>query len=258
MYFCNIMRRYTWITGSHAPLIPESVAFTLNNLFVTAAVLIFGFAHSSYASGWLLKHPSLYRSVGNLSLVAVRRWTAAAFACSVLSLSLLLVAFSKAPPALHGVLFSFFTLTMVLCCAVVSIDDASASGGNVKLIWMFLGLHLLLPVVLWFDISGSLFMGGPSPAVLGAMRLLFSSHFYVIPTCLILTILLHVFIGHMQKVMRVIVVCRCSAQEPHVLLLMLSAHPWPHATCCRSPNCTQIEAPGSLVHGRGIPQYFFS
>jgi hypothetical protein len=115
---------------------------------------------------------------------------------------------------------------MVLCCAVISIDDASASGGNVKLIWMFLGLHLLLPVVLWFDISGSLFMGGPSPAVLGAMRLLFSSHIYVIPSCLILTILLHVFIGHRQNMVRIVVVVVAAAAVVVVVVIALGFWFW--------------------------------
>lgn len=218
---------YTWYTGSHAPLIPESVAFTLNNMFVTAAVLIFGFFHSSYATGWLLKHPVVYRSVGNLSLVAVRRWTAAAFACSLLSLCLLLTVFPKAPPALHGILFSFFTLTMVLCCAVISIDDASSSGSNLKLIWMFSGLQILLPVVLLFDLSGALFMGGPSPAVMSGMRLLLSDHFYVIPTCFILTIILGFLVGHMQKAR-----LRATAALCHLSLVihMLSAD----TTRCRS------------------------
>ena len=34
----------------------------------------------------------------------------------------------------------------------------------------------VVPVVLWFDLDGSLFMGGPSPTVLLAMRGLFSNH----------------------------------------------------------------------------------
>jgi hypothetical protein len=194
---------YTWISGSRTPLLSESAAFTLNNIFITAAVLIFGICHSSYANGVLLEHAGLYRSFGSLSLTTVRRWTAFAFAASIVAVGILLIVFSKETAALHGVLFVFFTLTMVLCCAVLSIDDASFSGGNVKLIWLFLALHILLPVFLWFDVSGSLFMGGPSPVVLAAMRLLFSTHIYVIPVCWLLTIFLLCFVGYRQTVRKI-------------------------------------------------------
>ena len=191
---------YTWTIGSSTPLLPESVAFTLNNIFITAAVLIFGFFHSSYPDGVLLKHPGLYRSFGDLSLTTVRRWTAAAFASSLLSLCLLLSAFPDQPPPLHGVLFALFTFTIVLCCAVLCIDDAAFQSGKMKLIALFCVLHILLPVFLWFDLSGSLFMGGPSPAVLAAMRLLFSSHIYVIPACWSSLIFLDWFTGHRHQV----------------------------------------------------------
>ncbi len=191
---------YTWFNGSHRPLLPESVAFALNNVFITAAVLVFGFFHSSYADGVLLSRPELYRSFGNLSLGTVRRWTAAAFGSSILSLCILLTFFPNEQPALQGVLFSFLTLTMVLCCAVLSIDDASFSRGNIKLVWLFLALHILFPLVLWFDLAGSLFMGGPSPAVLGAMHSLFSNHIYIIATCWLVTIALDGFMGYRQKV----------------------------------------------------------
>ena len=208
---------YTWCTGSHTPLVPASAAFTLNNIFITAAVLVFGMFHPSYANGVLLKNPALYRSFGSLSLTTVRRWTAVAFAASIFSVLILLVVFSNEPPALHGVLFVFFTLTMVLCCAVLSIDDASfSSSGNIKLISLFLALHLLLPLVLMFDISGLLFMGGPSPDVLGAMDLMISSHVYTIPvvSCWILTMFLDWFVGFRQRV-------STKPAAPHILHVLL-------------------------------------
>ena len=197
LYICNTLSRYT---RSRTPLIHESAAFTLNNIFITAAVLVFGIFHSSYANGVLLQHPELYRSFGDLSLKTVRRWTLFAFAFSIFSVCLLLIVFADEPPSLHGVLFVFFTFTMVLCCAVLSIDDASFSGGNVKLIFLFLALLILLPVFLWFDVSGSLLMGGPSPAILSAMRLLYSSHIYVFPVCWFLTVFLDWYVGIKQKV----------------------------------------------------------
>ncbi len=191
---------YTCYTASSTPLLPESVAFTLNNIFITAAVLVFGFFHSSYPDGVLLQRPALYRSFGNLSLTTVRRCTAAAFASSLLCLCLLLFAFPDDPPSLHGVLFSFFTFTSVLCCAVLSIDDSAFRAGKMKLILLFCALHILLPVCLWFDLSGSLFMGGPSPAVLAAMRLLYSSHIYVIPASFFSWVFLDWLTGHRHQV----------------------------------------------------------
>jgi hypothetical protein len=214
---------YTWYSGSHAPMIPESVAFTLNNIFITAAVLVFGFFHRSYANGVLLQHPALYRSFGNLSLKTVRIWTASAFASSILSSGILLVLFPHESPALHGVLFAFFMLTMVLCCAVLSIDDASFSGGNMKLILLFLVLHILLPLFLWFDVAGSLFMGGPSPAVLAAMSHLYAFHTHVVPICWFLTIALDWFVGFKQKVR---LSTRPSPSLALLLTLFLSRSSW--------------------------------
>jgi hypothetical protein len=229
---------YTWHNGSRHPLIPESVAFALNNVFITAAVLVFGFFHSSYADGVLLRRPELYRSFGNLSLATVRRWTAAAFGSSILSLCLLLAFFPNEQPALHGILFSFLTITMVLCCAVLSIDDASFGRGNVKLVWLFLALHILFPVVLWFDLAGSLFMGGPSPAVLLAMRRLFSNHSYIIAACWFVTVALDGFVGYRQKVQRRVdtglharALFDCSPIQPC----------YPHLTRDRMRKCARIE-----------------
>ena len=96
--------------------------------------------------------------------------------------------------------FDAWVLRMRNHLAREGIDDAAFQSGKMKLIALFCVLHILLPVFLWFDLSGSLFMGGPSPAVLAAMRLLFSSHIYVIPACWSSLIFLDWFTGHRHQV----------------------------------------------------------